>query len=353
MFCVFCGAENPEFASFCEKCGESTKWKRDELSSEGRDSRPPEAGSLPTAEARMESDNTTKEPELREARADVPRSKARLGLLFATWLIALLIFNVLFHWAHNTGSSDLYILADAVSQVTTPIQLLLSFAVLICIFSLGKKKSRDVSSKASTNNLVAKRIPLLPEIGVLFLAIALFIVLLRRNGASRPDPSAQSREPQSQEKAIDPNGLNGYEIISKSGANLGNEADGLTPQAKKRMREMLALELSGAFQKQNNPIHVEVTGDNHDELLFQLSSMNDGTANELIRTLRDEGDANFWNAMRLMDYTQVVFSGDAYKKIVGRTEFLSYGKNYESYKAAFLRSMKSFQSGVQGEIKKP
>lgn len=115
---------------------------------------------------------------------------------------------------------------------------------------------------------------------------------------------------------------------------------------------MLALQLAGGMQQQNNPIHIEVTDDNHDVLLFQLPSMNDAMANELIQTWR-EGDANFWNGMRLMNYNQVIFSGDSYKKIVTREEFLSYGKDYEKYKADFLKATEGIQAGAQGELEKP
>ena len=115
---------------------------------------------------------------------------------------------------------------------------------------------------------------------------------------------------------------------------------------------MLALQMSGAMQKENNPIRIDVAGDNHDLFLIQLPSMNEEMANELIQGF-SQGDANFWNGMRLMEYSQVVFSGDNYKRIVGKAEIIGYGKDYEKYKAATLKAMSQFQAGAQAEIKKP
>lgn len=151
---------------------------------------------------------------------------------------------------------------------------------------------------------------------------------------------------------MNPNALADYELMSKSKADLGTEEDGLAPETKKRMREGLALQLSGGFQKQNNPIRVDVVGDNHDVLVFRLPSFNAELGNELIQEF-SQGDANFWNAMRLMNYQQVVFSGDAYERTVARKEFSRYGKDYEKYKAGFLKAAKGLEAGAKGELPKP
>jgi hypothetical protein len=140
--------------------------------------------------------------------------------------------------------------------------------------------------------------------------------------------------------------------MSKSKADLGTEADGITPQAKKRMREMFALELSGAMQKQNNPIHVDIIGDNHDVLLLQLPLMSDAVSDEFLNRPSDD-NGNFWNGMRLMNFSQIVFSGDHYRKVVTREEIVSYSKNYDKYKTDYLKMLKGIQAGAQGEVTKP
>jgi hypothetical protein len=73
---------------------------------------------------------------------------------------------------------------------------------------------------------------------------------------------------------------------------------------------------------------------------------------ELIQEFKQANDANFWNAARLMNYSQVVFSGDSYKKVVSREEFLAYGKDYDKYKEAFLKAATGLQAGAQGEVSK-
>jgi hypothetical protein len=149
-----------------------------------------------------------------------------------------------------------------------------------------------------------------------------------------------------------PGALDDYALLSKSTSALGSDDDGLSPDTKKRMREGLALQMAGAFQKQNNPIRVDVTGADHDILVFQLPSMNDEMADELIQGLKQASDANFWNAARLMNYSQVVFSGDSFKKVVSREQFLAYGKDYDKYKKAFLKAATGLQAGAQGEVSK-
>ncbi len=106
------------------------------------------------------------------------------------------------------------------------------------------------------------------------------------------------------------------------------------------------------MQQQNNPVHVEVAGDDHDVLLLQLPSMDEETSNDLIQKLRG-GDANFWNGMRLMNYRQLVFSGNNYKKIVEREEIVRYSKDYDRYLADFQKTLKGIQAGAQGETTKP
>lgn len=155
-----------------------------------------------------------------------------------------------------------------------------------------------------------------------------------------------------QQASVNAGALDNYALLSKSVSELGNEDDGLSPDAKKRMREGLALQLAGGLQKQNNPIRVDVTGADHDILVFELPSMNDEMARELIQEFKQANDSNFWNAARLMNYSQVVFSGDAYKRVVSRAEFLSYGKEYDKYKEAVLKASAGFQAGTQGEISK-
>ena len=97
---------------------------------------------------------------------------------------------------------------------------------------------------------------------------------------------------------------------------------------------------------------VDVTGVHHDVLLIQIPSMNDEFVNDMIHEF-SQGDTNFWNGMRLLNYRQVIFSGDGYQKVVTRKEFIGYGKDYEEYVARFLEAVRGTQATAQGDLAKP
>jgi hypothetical protein len=426
MYCVFCGAQNPEYASFCEKCGKQVKVGQagvanPQLSTETEASQVPSEidsrGAFPSKYVSAGEQHEQSDPEFEasvcefqktysemkdedilrlagdmasltvparqaleselkkrglegtsieeyiknedqhiETTTDVPSPKKYRWLWIPLWFIAILSYNIWSHWSENADKTILYILGAAIGQGTTPIELLLSFGVVYGILSSGQVKSLGGEVKKSRrrffSNPVFLTICIHAGIAVIFVIAVLVVGSIQRATTKTPDNQAAQSKPTDEQSTVNPNALGGYEIMSKSKADLGSEADGIAPEAKKRMREMFALEFAGAMQKQNNPIYVEVKGDNHDVLSLELPSMNDEISNDLIKMLR-EGDANFWNGIRLMNYNQVVFSGDSYKRIVTRGEYLGYCKDYEKYKAAFLKTMKGLQAGAQGELKKP
>jgi hypothetical protein len=275
------------------------------------------------------------------------------GFWILAWFVALLIYNVASHWSQNGDKNALFIYLQALGQLTSPLELVLSVAIVYGILSNGKRKSAEESEnskKTFISNSVVRTALILG--GVLASVIVVGVVVAYWPGGRTAYKSGQSKS-QTGNPADNPNALSSYAITSRSDADLGTEEDGLSPETKKMMRENLTLEMSGLFQKLNSPIRVDVVGANHDVLVFQLASMNSESANELIQGFRQENDANFWNAMRLMRYSQVIFTGDSFKRVVEREEFLNFGKDYEQYKAAFLKASKSLKAGAQGEVKKP
>jgi hypothetical protein len=243
-----------------------------------------------------------------------------------------------------------------VGQLTTPIELLLSAAVVVAILSRRGPESREDTAQTSRRPLFSHpavhTICLLAGTVAFLLVFLLVIGALQRNKLKESDNQTAQTKLHADKAAVNPNALDNYELMSKSKTDLGASVDGLTPQAKKRMREALALELSGAMQEQNSPVHFEVTGDNHDILLLQLPSMNEEMSNALIEQF-SEGDANFWNSLRLINYSQLVFSGDNYRKVVTRDEIVRYSKGYDKYKTEFLKGLKGIQADAQREVTKP
>jgi hypothetical protein len=147
--------------------------------------------------------------------------------------------------------------------------------------------------------------------------------------------------------------LQDWEIMQPGFSAVDSPDKRLSLQAKKRMREILALSMAGAVQQQNNPIRIELRGDNHDLLVFSHSKLDASVADSVIRTFDNEPTTNFWNAMRLMDFKEVLFIGDNFKRSVSRVEFITKGKNFEKYKADYMKAMGQVQAAAQGEASKP
>jgi len=422
MYCVFCGAENPDFGTFCQKCGKPCDWHKNQLSTEKEESNGPsetehlgpdpskfvpaqeqngprvaigdtkdrnflktysektdeellrlvgdmasltesarqalefELGKRGLEKTSREESNEEEVSRLHETAKDVASPRKYRALWILAWFSALLSYNVVSHWSQNSDKNGLYIFLEALGRLTTPVNLALSALVVYGILSSWRTKSIDggpqTLKKQLLSNTVLRTAYILAGTVALVIVIGIVVASLPKSSTKQSGNQAAQSRPQDEKTPLNPNALDNYEIMSKPKVALGTEDDGFPPETKKRMREMFALQMSGAMQKQNNPIRVDVVGDNHDALLFQLPSMSEEMANELIQEFR-RGDANFWNGMRLMNYSQVVFSGESYKKIVTRDEFLGYGKDYEKYKAATLRAMKEFQAGAQGETTKP
>jgi hypothetical protein len=271
------------------------------------------------------------------------RGKISRSLWIVGWFAALLIFNIATRWSQNLDKNGLFIFLEALGRLTTPAELLLSAVVVYGILSLGARQESNDGEVQPTKRRTALHTAYIlvgTLIGVLVIG---FIAASWHSGSAT----------KGQQASLNRDALDNYALLSKSRSELGTEDDGLSPDTKKRMREGLALQLAGGLQKQNNPIRVDVSGADHDILIFQLPSMNDDMAEELIQEFRQANDANFWNAARLMNYSQVVFSGDSYKKVVSREEFLAYGKDYDKYKEAFLKAATGLAAGAQGEVSKP
>lgn len=157
--------------------------------------------------------------------------------------------------------------------------------------------------------------------------------------------SSRSSTPRVQKATLNLTALDIEDLGPKTEAEAGNEGDGLSSETKQRMREVFALNAAAGMREQKNPIRVDIVGDNFDVLQFQLPSMNEDLADGLIRDL-GRGDANFWNGIRLMDFSQIVFSGDNFRKTVNREEIIAYSPDYDKYKAAFLRALKRLRGGA-------
>ena len=217
------------------------------------------------------------------------------------WFVVLLAFNVLRVWSDYNYKSLPVLILDGLGRMTTPLQLALTAIVSLAFFTHQGSKRPKLYAGLS----------MLGTLGIALLAGLATALVIKSLLKSSNAP------------------MSNYAVMQPSPAVVGDSTDGLTPDTKKRMREMLVLQLSGALAKSQSPVKVDIVGTNHDIVTFTLSSMDASSSQELIDEFR-ANEANFWNGMRLMDVKEVDFLGDNYKRAVIARSFSLTGKTTTS-----------------------
>jgi hypothetical protein len=65
--------------------------------------------------------------------------KHRKALLILGWFAVLMAFNIASHWSENTDKNALYIVLQAIGDMTSPLQLVLSVGA-ICFIVISKRE---------------------------------------------------------------------------------------------------------------------------------------------------------------------------------------------------------------------
>ena len=76
-------------------------------------------------------------------------------------------------------------------------------------------------------------------------------------------------------------------------------------------------------------------------------------ADGLIRSTREEGNSNFWNALRAFGFGEVTFRGDNYGRSISRKEFIPWCRNYEKFLAEAQREQGQFSRALEHEPTQP
>ncbi len=413
MHCVYCGSENPGFASFCERCGKSTRWRTgvpsleaqcsdsikgastedsveapaDQGQSGAQESGPaanPNSGPVSVVssvgEHCIRDFDDTAQPSTptvaiasQDKNGNAPASPAKTSdllsshtspeprrrifyttpqsfLLSALWLIALFVYNI-YHRLPVTSSNGLpYILLDGAAHLTSLLHLYISAAVFFGIFTIGKKRAPDRLEAWS-----AGRSFLFVALCTICIYICILTMLSLARKAIRSTTVQSSAVASTSEAGrvyVKDRGAEG-EATSSDNANGSSDRDGIDPEVKRQMRQMLALQFNGSLQQEYKGLNVNATGDRLDVLHFSWPSMNDEFVAGFIRGAGDGSTSNFWNALRLTGFTEIVFSGNGYRNTIPRETFTKYGKGYEQYKSGFLKHADAFVKGLRSEDSKP
>ena len=163
--------------------------------------------------------------------------KMSRSLWIIGWFAGLLTFNIASHWSQNADKNGLFIFLEALGRLTSPVELLLSAAVVYGVRSSGASRKPDDGNTGAAKRKAAVRTAFI-LVGTLVGVLVIGFVAASWHGGG---PTKGEKPP------INPRALDNYALLSKSTSELGTEDDGLSPDAKKRMREGLALQLAGAM----------------------------------------------------------------------------------------------------------
>ena len=82
-----------------------------------------------------------------------------------------------------------------------------------------------------------------------------------------------------------------------------------------------------------------------------MPEMNAEIADGLLRSMT--ANDNFWNGVRALGFTEVIFSGDSYRRSISKNEFIPWCRDYEKYLAALQRAKAQMSGGLEHESTQP
>ena len=239
--------------------------------------------------------------------------------LIPLFFIALLIIGYVVPLAIKNGASGfLGIILGTLSYCTTP-ESLLVLAALGTWFWIAQRKILFAQTLGET----LKR-SFWPIIVMCLFLVAVACVTIHPALESQ----AIARRQNLLASGVNTDALKGWEVMKRD-HQLGNTASGLTPAAKKRMREMTALQWKGSLAAFTN-LNVELQGDDHDKLVFSFSNVEPTIATNLPRLLQ-KADNDFWNRMRFFNFKEVIFAGNNYYESILESKFSQWSNGYEAY----------------------
>lgn len=202
------------------------------------------------------------------------------------------------------------IASAALSNCTTPFSLLLLFAAAIWFW-----RSLQRVWPHRKNGFIT---------GVFFIIVTVWLCL-SWVGVSLGLALTHQRESTST-AAFNPHALDGWEV-TKRDQRLANSDGGFNAAAKKRMREMFALQLKGGLAAWNGDVNL--VGAEHDRLVVSFGDVNPSVLN--LAEICQQADPDFWNRIRFLNFSEVVFNGVNHQESIPALKFTQWTRNYETF----------------------
>jgi len=113
------------------------------------------------------------------------------------------------------------------------------------------------------------------------------------------------------------------------------------------IRQRFAATADGGFRSIYPAMRFRSEGEHSEKLVVYMPQMNVEIADGLLRSMTANG--NFWNGVRALGFTEVIFSGDSYRRSISKNEFIPWCRDYEKYLAEMQRAKGQISSGLEHE----
>ena len=249
--CPFCKEQIRKEAVKCRFCGEWLEERHQPRAGSISEQTPASQPSTPDAnqETTVQSVGVTKPASATEAPLAKPLAEQVKAIatprsaiqpdnksLIPLFLIALLVFCYAMPLAIKNGASGyLGIALGTLSYCTTPESLVALLILALWYWSL-RRKSQSAHTAGKNPHQAWLIVAMVVVVGVLAYA-SIRPALETRAAVQRQRLMASG---------VNPDALKGWEVLKRD-QKLGDPATGLTPAAKKRMREVIALQLRGSL----------------------------------------------------------------------------------------------------------
>ena len=118
--------------------------------------------------------------------------------------------------------------------------------------------------------------------------------------------------------------------FTKKETKIANGTNGLSPELKKRMREVFTMQLKGLLGSEPS-LTVDLNGDEHDKLVLSFDGIMKPAIAETLPDALQKADADFWNRMRFLDFKALVLAGTNYSESITQAQFIQWSRGYETF----------------------
>jgi hypothetical protein len=111
--------------------------------------------------------------------------------------------------------------------------------------------------------------------------------------------------------------------------------------------------LQGSMKAIYGSFEVKLEGTNDDILVFSCKDINANNFNDFIKPFQQDKTGNFFNAMRAMNFSELVLAGDTFRTSIPKVEFVQWCRDYDKYLSEFHKIAEQMSDAMKREPTAP